>query len=332
MASKRERVKTVLPSLVILSHINKYCSLHNKRKLIIRQKAGAHAINCCDSLVKHCFFITQCIFFVKYLSNKKKDIIFANRQTKKQVRMKKQDKCNSDSSLLGSSLYLQNENRKQKFFEFSRWISFLRKKECTDVSDISVNEHDKEEDNTTLRLQKYQDFLERLAWDNSDLTFSNGGIEHATILMSVLFQNTKKIARVYCIGFRPNLITRSPYWESLKHYLDDPNHIILVLVETDGYIDAEPLQMLKEKKKERAKIGQGDNIIVKAINDECKQHISDTFGDKHCNFAIFDDDKYRYEYDPINFKAYGSFNQPDNCKILTDEFDTAFDLASRVLI
>ncbi len=246
--------------------------------------------------------------------------------------MKKEDKCNSDSSLLDSSLCLHNENRKQKFFEFSRWIPFLRKKEIIDVSNDSINEHDEEEGNTTLQLQKYQEFLERLAWDNSDLTFSNGGIGHATILMSVLFQNTKKIARVYCIGFRPDLITRSPYWESLNHYLDDPNHIILVLVETGAYINDDPLRMLKEKKKEKAKMGLGNNIIVKEINKECKQHISDTFGDKHCNFAIFDDDKYRYEYDPTNFKAYGSFNQPDNCKILTDEFDAAFQLASRVLI
>lgn len=252
------------------------------------------------------------------------------------LRMRDQKQYNSDvPSLLDSNTFLIKE-RKSRFFELSNRLfsSFRKNGKNNENSDNSISESDSlnEETNAVLQLRKYQDFLEKLAWDNSDITFSNGGIEHATVLMSVLFQNTKKIARIYCIGFRPILITRSPYWESLNRFLEDPNHIIHVLVEDDNFLYEKPLQLLKEKKEERKKIGLGDTIIVKAINDECKQHILETFDDKHCNFAIFDDDKYRYEYDPENFRAYGSFNQPDNCNILKNEFKAAFDLATRVLV
>ena len=218
----------------------------------------------------------------------------------------------------------------------SSWFSklFPKKKENADDTIITVSTSDvdlellklqKKQYLEKLKLKKYHDFLESLACTNSGRTFSNGGIEHAAILMSVLFQNTQDIARVYSIGFRPELITRLPYWESLNRFLDDPNHVLKVLVESDKYVDDLPIRLLRKKKEARSREGKDDTISVRKINEECRKRISDVFGDEHCNFAIFDKEKYRYEYDPENFRAYGSFNQPDNCNILKNEFEHAFE-------
>ena len=91
----------------------------------------------------------------------------------------------------------------------------------------------------------YENYLIKLASSGSSDMFSNGGKEYASILMSVLFNNTKDIARIYCKGFRCNLITTPPYWQALKKYLENPEHKLRVMVETGEYVHEEPLQLLQ---------------------------------------------------------------------------------------
>ena len=58
---------------------------------------------------------------------------------------------------------------------------------------------DKEKEILSLRQQEnYKKYLNELALANSDEMFSNGGIEYASILMSVLLNHTNDIARIYC--------------------------------------------------------------------------------------------------------------------------------------
>ena len=178
-------------------------------------------------------------------------------------------------------------------------------------------------DDNKRELEEYRKYLERLAESNSPDMFSNGGIKHASILMSVLFQDTDE-ARIYCCGFRPDLITTEPYWGELNNYLKNPQHILHVLIEQDNYKTEEPLTRLHEIMNQR----QDETIQVRLISNEGKQMITDRFGTGHCNFAVFDGKKFRFEYDPDFFKAFGSFNQPDKCKILTELFDDAFNVST----
>lgn len=180
-----------------------------------------------------------------------------------------------------------------------------------------------------LREQRenYENYLNVLASMNSQELFSNGGVYYASILMSVLLNNTDDIARIYCKGFRCDLIRREPYWSALKEYLDKSDHKLLVMVENGGHIGEEPLQLLQRIKHKRQEKGKGDTIEVRVITPKGKEMITKKYGGP-CNFAIFDDNKFRYEYDPDNFKAYGSFNQPKTCKKLKDIFESAFEIAT----
>ena len=177
------------------------------------------------------------------------------------------------------------------------------------------------EEGTKRELEEYREYLERLAESNSPDMFSNGGIQHASILMSVLFKKTRKNARMYSNGFKSRLITTQPYWDELNFYLNNPKNELTVLVECADFIEEEPLMRLQEAIRQR---NYDNTIQVKLISSEGKKMIADRFGKGHCNFAIFDDDKFRFEYDPENFKAFGSFYQPEKCEILTNLFDEAF--------
>lgn len=169
-------------------------------------------------------------------------------------------------------------------------------------------------------LRRYVEYIERLAREKSPEIFTNGGIEYASQLMAVLFKNTEKEARIYCEGFKPALITTSPYWEALHEYLNERGKSLKVLVESNQYANDEPIMFLKEKIAER----NDDSVQIKVVSGENRIKIYDSFDGTPCNFAIFDNNKFRFEYEPSGYRAFGSFNHPSNAKYLKSMFDEFF--------
>ena len=171
----------------------------------------------------------------------------------------------------------------------------------------------------------YEEFLQGLATQHSTQRFSNGGKDFAPILMSVLYQHTDAIARIYCEGFRPDIIKHPKYWGALIDYLDK-NKRIEVLVKTDKYLNQEPLKTLLQYSQNNL----NSQISVRRIGELDQERINNRFKG-NCNFAIFDTDKYRMEYEPEDFRAFGSFNEPRVCDILISEFDRAFNHAEPLI-
>lgn len=182
---------------------------------------------------------------------------------------------------------------------------------------------------TQRDLEAYEVTLEKFASSGDETLFINDGKKYASILMSVMLRHTEKEIRLFCCGFKEDLITTQPYWNSLVEYLKDAKKRFMVLVETDSYKEQAPMQLLL---REKAKRGD-DTISVKLITAEDKKLINDKVVEEHCNFGVFDGNKFRFEYDPENFRAYGSFNKPNTCKFLTEIFDSAFNNPqARVLV
>lgn len=169
-------------------------------------------------------------------------------------------------------------------------------------------------------LKRYTEYIKGLAKAKSPQLFTNGGIEYASQLMAVLFENTNEEARIFCQGFKPELITTQPYWDALQKYLKDENKVLKVLVETDKYAQNEPLQLLKETKEKRG----DESIQVRVASDDTIKEIYDKLSGNPCNFAIFDDNKFRFENEPDGYKAFGSFNRKDYAGVLITIFDEAF--------
>lgn len=192
------------------------------------------------------------------------------------------------------------------------------------LSDKKLPETYVNPDTEEILLKRYVNYIEGLAKKNSSEQFTNGGVEYASQLMAVLFRYTEKEARVFCQGFKPNLIETEPYWGALQNYLNDKKKKLKVLVETDEYKDGEPRILLQQKKTER---GNDGSISIRLINEEDKNNIYNSFSGKPCNFAVFDDNKYRFEYEPNGYRAFGSFNHKENSEKLISLFDKAFDNA-----
>lgn len=169
-------------------------------------------------------------------------------------------------------------------------------------------------------LRRYVEYIERLAKEKSPEIFTNGGIEYASQLMAVLFKNTEKEARIFCQGFKPNLIKTSPYWEELQKYLSDRSKSLKVLVESADYANEAPISLLKEIIEER----NDDTIQIRVASEGNRKKIYEGFDGTPCNFAVFDDNKFRFEYEPSGYRAFGSFNHPSNAKYLIRLFDEIF--------
>lgn len=171
-------------------------------------------------------------------------------------------------------------------------------------------------------LDEYRLYLENLVENKSSETFSNGGKDYASILMSILLNHTKQSVCMFCEGFKPDLIEEHDYWESLERYLDDQNKKLHVIVNTNNYVNQRPLRRLFEAQKKRNNDG---SIMVYLINDEGREIIKQQFNGALNNFAVFDDDMYRLEYLPSEYKAFGSFNNTDYTKLLRNLFDRVLE-------
>lgn len=176
-------------------------------------------------------------------------------------------------------------------------------------------------------LQEYEEYLRELIRTGSGEIFTNGGLRHASVLMSVLLSQTRSKACFFSEGFSPEVI-QDPYLSELKKFLEKKDIEISILLETDKYIGDEPLAMILKERSSRLK-GQGI-IDVRLITEEDKKHICNELNCKQCNFSVFDQKMYRFEYEPKYYKAYGSFGNEENCRLLGKLFDEAFHNAKDI--
>ncbi len=170
-------------------------------------------------------------------------------------------------------------------------------------------------------LEEYENYLNELVAKGSGEIFTNGGIKHASVLMSVLLRSTSDQALIFSEGFCPDII-QDPYLSALMSYADNRQRGLKILLESNEYVDANPIRLIREKSRQRA---EGDKRIeIRLIRENDKMRIFKALKCAQCNFSVFDGRMYRFEYDPKHYKAYGSFNHERNSAFLTNLFNEAF--------
>ena len=166
----------------------------------------------------------------------------------------------------------------------------------------------------TPQLEKYRAVLESAAKEDAKTPIFNEGKEHAAILMSVIFDNAKDYVDIYCNALNPELSMIDVYYDSLKNCLDRGVKIRLALQSSEAQIDDGAIALIKAKK---------DNI-VKILTSEENNRIQQLLGNINIHFAVSDEKAYRLEYDPTNFKATSSFNDPLIANALQIAFNSVF--------
>lgn len=182
-------------------------------------------------------------------------------------------------------------------------------------------------------MEKYITYLKKLISEKSSDIFSNGGIEHASILMSFMFSNTQKKIRMYSTKLNPKLTSTQPYLDALKKvagnivgtidpndpkYPRNPIEFKLLVDQMPDGADNEACNILTEK-----------GVKIVEIKDNARQMICNRLSLNPCNFSVFDDDKFRIEIDPVDYKAIGSFNDRDVAETLIELFDEAYRISEQ---
>ena len=168
------------------------------------------------------------------------------------------------------------------------------------------------------KLDNYKAYLDSLAKNNSSDIFTNGGWDHAAILLSKLINYTETEIRMFCEELK---ITESIFIEALDEYLQNGKTIKLLLQKVPS--NNRSYDLLKKYQQDR----NNDTIKIKQINEDGRS-VSSLFSS--FNFSVFDRNKFRLEIEPKEFKALGSFNSPDSAMPLLNIFDKAFDKSDDV--
>ena len=199
------------------------------------------------------------------------------------------------------------------------------------------------------KLTSYQAYLDGLAQGTSISSeiFTNKGKAHASILMATLLANTEYEIKMYCQGLSPGILCgkiendddgfEGAYWNEFKHFFEEtlksdsfkPGSV-KILIQKQDWIRNKPFQIISQALQDQRTCNK---ILIRQISPESKSEIVRVLGDNgqnDYNFATFDNKAYRLEYNPNDYQASGSFNNPSWCDILNRLFDSAFKTAKDI--
>jgi len=180
---------------------------------------------------------------------------------------------------------------------------------------ITLNHHKNHNSSMSEELKLYQQLVNEKAKAKSPDILPNAGHQHAAIAMSKLFDNTEHIAKMVLGSFSGKISDQANYIHSLEKCIDKNVSFEIIFLETPNE-NSLAYQLLKQKK------GNGHNIVFKNASADFKSFLTRDGKPKH--FAVFDDDKFRFEKDTEEYLALFSFNDKDNSKYLSTIFDQEF--------
>lgn len=161
--------------------------------------------------------------------------------------------------------------------------------------------------------KRYRDFLRELAQKKSNEIFSNGGKDHAIVLYQILLENTQKCVRIFCEAGVSAVWQDSELQDYLKNFVEKKDSKLRILVESHHADSFSAIRQLNDA-----------DVEIRHISADGLKRIHEHFDNDNCNFAVFDTDKYRYEYDKKAYKAYGSFNRPAIAETMIQLFDEVY--------
>ncbi len=163
----------------------------------------------------------------------------------------------------------------------------------------------------TEDLELYQQLVDSRAQENSTDILPNAGEKHAAIAMSKLFDKTRESVKMVLGGFIGPVSAQKNYLDSLQKCID--KGVKFQIISLTGFNKTSEAYIILEQAKEK-----GSKIAFK----EGSGYLNKLTPSKH--FAVFDDDKFRFETDIDKHVAWFSFNDKANASSLSSIFDLGF--------
>lgn len=166
-----------------------------------------------------------------------------------------------------------------------------------------------------MSVRKFEQLIKKLEATESDLVFPNDGPDHAEILMSQIFDSTKKEISILSGALGSPLTSRPLYLNSLQRLLERNVKIKIILVSKDiNSIESEALKLLISK-----------DIMIRILDEEERKKYLEKFGGKEQHFCISDKKRFRFEYEPKKYKAYACFNNIEFASDLNKIFESIYN-------
>jgi len=173
---------------------------------------------------------------------------------------------------------------------------------------------------TDLEIYKAQ--LVEAAHNSSNEVFTNPDNGHAIKAFSVLFDNTTHKISLLAKDFNGDISNNPEYVDSLKKCLLRNVEVEILTLETpknsEGFNE-----FLKYK-------ASGKKVTIKKASEESKKILDDFSSESLLyfgqifNLQIFDDNKYRIEYNPDEYSALLSFSDKEITAKYYSKFKEAF--------
>jgi hypothetical protein len=172
-------------------------------------------------------------------------------------------------------------------------------------------------------LVEYYTSLEYLSDENGkNLEFNNKDKRHAVGVMSTIFRIAKENIKIFAGDFGGDICDKDDYINELEAAIER-NVPISIVFENEPNLKSQCLNKLLELK------AKGKNILLYKLKEDYKQTLANK--DIHVShFLISDSQKFRYEEDGINYKAFCNFDDKKLGKIL-DRNHELFILNSTVI-
>lgn len=174
-------------------------------------------------------------------------------------------------------------------------------------------------------LQLFKDALRKSASEKSSDRITNKSKEYAVAFYAELFKATSRSVKIYCEGAHSCIWTDKDFLKAFRDMIERGQvRQIQILTEENkpNLFSEDLLDILRAHE---------DLIDMRHLNNDSRNIIESRFeGD--INFALFDSDKFRFEFDKREFRAYGSFNDSDVVSNLVETFDQAFVISDRTAL
>lgn len=174
---------------------------------------------------------------------------------------------------------------------------------------------------TEKDLRGYQRLLDDAASMSDPVILPNSGKEHAALMFSKMFTETKESLSMVVGNFCGMVSDNQKYLDSLKKFLCTKGVKCQILMLETPKFDSKALELLKEYQQ-----ASPENVKLR-ISSELTHDIAKTFfenGDKIVHWAVFDNDKFRLETSIETFSAIGGFHHPKYATLLQHAFNEVF--------
>jgi hypothetical protein len=163
----------------------------------------------------------------------------------------------------------------------------------------------------------YKEYIRDLARHSKNVVFLNSSAQHASMVMSTIFDASKGSVKIFAGNLRGDVSSDSEYQSSLSQFLRKKGRLQILLEEYEKSQPPNIKSLLRY-----FKISDPACIDIRLLNNY-ELRLGEN-NDQRIHFCVADRKMYRLETNTELYLAKGNFNDPATADKLSDIFDQVF--------